>query len=331
MTVESTPNTQHATNVTDTSLSDIDAKTLFLVGAFRSGTTMLRLMLKHHPEIIGGEEFEYAFKFMDGNAFPDIASAKKQLAHDRMFQDSGLTIDSSPDYPSLVRSFMEQRRAGRNDKIILSVVHGRIDAITALWPHARFIHLVRDPRDVARSCVSMGWAGNVYYGANYWLDAEKRWEQLVDQFKPDQWMELRYEDLLENVEASLQQICEFVGVAFDERMFDYIDNSTYGAPDKSLAWQWKRKLTPKEIDWVEVRCGDMMEQRGYQRVGTSKPLSMLTCLRLYIHNRIKRIQFNIKRYGLKLYCCHHIAKRIDSRWSQSIHNRILDIQRKHLK
>ena len=47
----------------------------------------------------------------------------------------------------------------------------------------RYIHLLRDPRDVALSTILMGLAGNTYLGVDLWVETEKSWDQLASKLQ----------------------------------------------------------------------------------------------------------------------------------------------------
>src|SRR5262245_48875713 len=69
---------------------------VFLVGSERSGTTLTRLMLDHHPQIAFFFEFEYAVDWMpDSGGWPDLDAYFNSLEMDRTFQMAELTIDRS--------------------------------------------------------------------------------------------------------------------------------------------------------------------------------------------------------------------------------------------
>jgi hypothetical protein len=120
---------------------------------------------------------------------------------------------------------------------------------------------LRDPRDVARSAIGMGWAGNVFHGLGSWIDTEDGWSVAIARNRP-LVHEVRYEDLVAHPEATLTDLCAFLGLAFDPAMLAYDTQSTYGKPDARLTYQWKRKLTPRQVRQVEARLGPRLAAGG---------------------------------------------------------------------
>ncbi len=275
----------------------------FLVGSERSGTTLLRLMLSHHPDIECTPEFEFLVEPLadEGEGWPSLEGYYDWLSTNRIFLPHELEIDRSLDYPDLAKSFVAQF-CGRSAKKIWGVTcHKHFDRLLRIWPRARFVHLVRDGRDVARSCIGMGWVGNVWYGAERWLAAERTWDRLCDVVEPERRLEVRYEDLVEAPEATLGKIAEFVGTGYDPDMLAYAESSTYGLPDSSLIYQWKRKLSPKELGWLEFRMGELLRRRGYEPSGV-EPLDPgpVGRLAVYADHRARFYRFRRKKYGTGL-------------------------------
>lgn len=83
---------------------------IFLVGAERSGTTLLRLMLKHHPQIAWCPESKYMVDLRsENNEFPDLSDYYRFLEDDFIFQhEFNFHIDRSLTYPELLHSFPYQ-------------------------------------------------------------------------------------------------------------------------------------------------------------------------------------------------------------------------------
>ena len=221
---------------------------VFLIGSERSGTTLLRLMLDHHPDIAFNLESEFLVsEISDGGIFPDVASYRRKLREDRVFQHSSFDIPDDLDYHALVNDFLRQKLERDRKRIVGATVHFGFSRLRYLWPRAKYIYLLRDGRDVACSVVDMGWAGNVFVGARWWIDAEREWAEFQKSLARDIWIEVRYEDLVANSEAQLRRICQFIGVSFSDRMFDYTEVSNYALPDPAQSSKWRRRMSPVEM------------------------------------------------------------------------------------
>jgi hypothetical protein len=307
---------------------------IFLVGAERSGSTLLRLMLDGHPRIAWLNEFEYAVDLMkDDGACPRVEVYTRWLATHRIFQASGLRIDNSRSYADNVRSFPEQHRARRNRPVVGATVHRHFDRLLHLWPEAGFIHIIRDPRDVARSCIGMGWAGNVHHGVERWLAAEHLWDRLTERVTPARRLDVKYEELVRAPEQTLRDACAFIGVAYDPAMVEIDARSTYERPNARFANQWASRLSPMEIRLVEARTLYLLIARGYEPSGLPiLRVGPLRQFRLGVQNRASRLMFRIRRFGFRLWAVDLIARRLRLRSLQArTQQRINAITTSHLQ
>ncbi|MEO1235809.1 MAG: sulfotransferase [Planctomycetota bacterium] len=316
------------------SAADPLSSPVFIVGPLRSGTTLLRLLIDHHPDANVFGEFEGAVSQAVGDDWPDLADYHDFARRDRMMRLNGFAVDESLGYPDLVRSFLAQahERGGRKP-VLGGTIHSRMDLLPKLWPHAKFIHTLRDPRDVARSCIGMGWSGNVYGGAKYWIKPEQHWDKLCAQVAPEQTLDVKYEDLVRDPEAQLTRCCDFLGLAYTDQMLALDRDTTYSRPDPRLAEQWRTKQTPDERRHVEAQCADLMRARGYAfSDGEPAPLTPAELRRLQREDRLNRYRFNLKRWGLPLYLQHVIAKRTGPAfWKHAVQRRIDAIQNDRMR
>ena len=286
---------------------------IFLVGAERSGTTLLRLMLDHHPDICWCNEFEYAVdRVAADGTFPKLEDYREWLETHRIFQDcTSFKIDPDLSYPQLVDSFLRQLRTAQDKPIIGATVHRHYDRLLHIWPDAKFIKILRDGRDVARSCIGMNWAGNVWTGASRWIEAEQLWLNLTQTLPAERYMELRYEDLIANPQEILGRICEFMGTTYNPAMLTYPENTTYSAPDPKRTSQWRQKLSEREIQLLESRIGNMLVDRGYALSGLPiLELSPQEIRQLRRQCYWKRSLGRIKRRGLPLSVMDYVARRV---------------------
>ena len=314
-------------------MSSID-EPIFLVGAERSGTTVLRLMLRAHSQISWCNEFEYVVDLMnDEQQWPDLDTYYNWLKTHRIFRASNFKIDISLDYPQLVNSFLRQKKEKEKKPIVGATVHRHFDNLLRIWPKAKFIHIVRDGRDVARSCIGMGWAGNVWTGIERWIEVEHLWAEMKDSLSESQKIEITYESLIGDAENTLEQLCNFIGVSFEPAMLEYYKNTSYDLPNPKLLYQWKTKLSNREIQLIESRIAQMLVERNYElsNLPAMKP-GWLSRSTLRTQCWWKRLQFRVNQQGLSLFAADYVARKLNiNSWKQNTKLKINAIVQSQLK
>jgi hypothetical protein len=307
----------------------------FLVGAERSGTTLLRLMLSHHPQIAWANEFEYSVDKLPENGWPDLDEYLAFLSNVRQFTSQNYEVDRSLSYPELVDSFLEQFRQKRGGKpIVGATVHRHFDRLLRIWPDARFIHILRDGRDVARSRMELGWAGNMWTGVEAWMEVEKTWESLREKLSPDRRTEIRYEHLIADARGELARLCEFLGVNFDEAVFDYTKTTHFKPPDLKRVSSWRTKLRPEEVRLAEAYIGSMLAERGYE-LSDLPPLEITPAMERQLRrdDYWSRVRHRMKELGPLLFFEGWFARRLGGRrWRARVERQLAVIRhRQNLK
>lgn len=306
----------------------------FVVGAQRSGTTLLRLMLMHHPAICRCFELEYVAPAIAGRSdFPDGESYRRFLAPRFDYRTSGLTAEPGLDFAETARGFLRQVQAADGRPVVGATVHHHFDELPRVWPDARYVHLLRDPRDVARSCVEMGWGGNAWAGAEVWLDARTAWRRLCERVPADRRMEVRYEDLVARPEAELARITDFLGLPYDPAMLEIDKDTTYSRPDARLAKSWRTQAPEKDVRQVEARVGPALAEAGYAPSGLP-PLHVgaLRRLALRMDARVGRMRFAQRRHGFGLWMATVLTRRLPvPAWQNLAQRRVDEITLRHLK
>lgn len=278
----------------------VDPNFVIVYGALRSGTTLLRLMLNNHPGLNCPGEADYLFDYMARGTDGQWALDREGLKRDRIFQAAKITCSDTLGPKETIDDLMAQLQAqgGDGTRLIL-MTHRALDVALDMYGAVPIVHMLRDPRDVARSSIGMGWAGDVYHGAFHWIDTENGWLAVAPNLEQGQHIDLRYEDLIRDTEPELDRVARFMGVSFDPAMTTYDEDSTYSAPDISLIEQWRRKLTPHQIGLVEGRVGPLLTQTGYQPSGHPIPnLGGLGMAKLKWGNKKAVWQERIRRFGL---------------------------------
>lgn len=93
--------------------------------------------------------------------------------------------------------------------------------INRIFPRARYIHMLRDGRDVTASLVSRFGDDHLFESVLRWKTSLKRVKQLQKIVAPGQFIEVRYETLVREPEFTLNQISKFIGIDFSTAMLDY--------------------------------------------------------------------------------------------------------------
>ncbi len=194
---------------------------IFLVGFPRSGTTLLENVLAAHPEVVSLEE-------KDCLAATSAAYMTSDSGLERLAQiGSGEALRQRESYWAMVRKFgIEPRGRVFIDKMPLSSV--QLPLIAKLFPNARVLLARRDPRDVVLSCFRrrFGMNPSMYQlltleGATAYYDAVMRLLELYREILPLPEHVVRYENLVEDFEATARGACDFLGLEWDQGLMDF--------------------------------------------------------------------------------------------------------------
>lgn len=303
----------------------------FVVGAERSGSTLLRLMLDQHSKLSFSHQMEFLVDYTPpGQPHPEVLDLIGKLAGDAVFRRSKLEVGAYPfrNARELIESLLYQR--GEGCVAIGGTVHRHFARMLDHWPHARFIHLVRDPRAVAPSAVRMGWDGTPYAAAERWVESEQEWDALRDRLDDDAWTEVRFEDLATRSEEALTGLCEFMGVEYEPALLEFHQHSTYSKVDGKIADAWRKNPTQWARD-VEMRAGDMMLKRGYMPEVQDVPeVGSLEIAALTMRERVMRTKLRQERMGVELWAKSLVARRL-RRWVEKVHTEQADAESAFIK
>lgn len=258
---------------------------------------MLRLMLGGHPGLYNDTEHAFLFDHYDHEAGAPGKLDVQALKRDRIFQDSLGRLREGITAEETILNMIEDLAPPPPQRLVI-VIHRGLEAALRLLPESRVIHLVRDPRDVSLSTVKMGWAGTSYHGIKHWLRAEREWLVLADSITAELQHEVRYEDLVDNPEAVLTDIASFLGLPFDVGLLAYSESSTYSAPDRRLAAQWRTRMTLREARLIDGRLNGLHLRFGYAPADyTTAYPSTLERHWLEVMNFLGRWRYRIRTFG----------------------------------
>ncbi|HSI47154.1 MAG TPA: sulfotransferase [Ideonella sp.] len=241
----------------------------FILGCVRSGTTLLRNLLRQHPHLACPEEthfFRWAEPF-GGSAFGRMQRNNEVLQRHRQIdgiseEEFEQILEHAHSRADLCERYM-QIYVARNkpaasrwfDKTPQNVYGAAL--IASSMPSVRFVHIVRNPVNVVAS-LRIGAVIKVkrLMGAcNYWTEAIEI-ISLLRQACPERLLELRYEDLTTQPEAALKRVLDFVGEPFDPAWFA-------GTALKLSSHQDSDVLNDAELLRVRNRCSAGMRHYGY--------------------------------------------------------------------
>jgi len=285
---------------------------IFIVGCPRSGTTLLALMLNKSSSLNvtleSGFLPELERKSQD---YGDFASAKERWYFIRDLQNFDATSSTKAfdifkiseheaeeairnvapvDYAGAADAIFKadavkmgaERWANKTPKYVL-----KIDKLAEMFPQGQFIHLVRDPRDVAASIVRAGWASTFREATQIWIEHLKAGREARRNLSDHRYFEVRYEDLVLNPIEEVKEVRKWAKLKLGKESLGFYEKSEKKVQnehddlfplinkpiDRSRAYAWHRELSDTNISDVEKISKKEMKEIGYSLTKKRLPLS----------------------------------------------------------
>lgn len=277
---------------------------VFLVGCHRSGTTLLKRIVNNHPQIaIAPETHWILLPFEQRQGLTDEGRVTRELiprllAHPKFAKmklgqeklEKLLAPDESVSYAHFVSGIFDLYGQRRKKPLVGDKTARYVRDISLLhflWPKARFIHLIRDGRDV---CLSMlNWdrvhslAGRfatwnqdpIATAALWWKWHVQSGREAGGALGAKLYYELRYESLITRPEDACAVLCEFLAVPYDDVMLRFHEGRTRDEPglNANRAWlpitpglrDWRTQMPAEDIERFEAAAGDLLDELGYAR------------------------------------------------------------------
>jgi hypothetical protein len=271
---------------------------LFVVGCARSGTTLLRRMVGAHSQIAFPRETHWIPKLYeervgvndDGSVTPRLLS---ELLHNprfvRMGIDGGavqrlLQAANSISYSDFVSGIFDLYGDSQGKPLVGDKTPGYVRSIHTLhmlWPEAKFVHLIRDGRDVALSLLEWERAPrNVGHFATWQEDrlvtAALWWEWQVRlgreagaRLGPDLYHEIRYEELVRSPEDTCLSLCRFLEVEYEGAMARGSADrgaSLSSLPPRAGIRSWRTQMSGPDLERFDATAGPLLDELGYERI-----------------------------------------------------------------
>ena len=304
-------------------------RTIFVVGNSRSGTTMMGRVLGGHPDVFTFNELHFFEQLWNPTPEPepiDRATASNLVAQLITIQRDGyynqkdvsvyryeadqiLRLIPNPITPPAVYQAFIDHETNWNHKSIACDQTPRnlyyIKELLELFPEARFVVMVRDPRDVLLSQKNRYKRRRLGAKGTPWTNALRTWAgyhpitisllwrsgvAAGDRFSDDPRVcVVRFEDLLNNPMPQLKRICEATGLMFNTSMLNVPrvgsshrhDRPTQLGLDPSAAGRWRNGgLTRTEIALCQNLTHEHMAHHGYAIQPVNAPAATLLWRRI---------------------------------------------------
>ena len=256
---------------------------IFIVGFPRSGTTWVYDILKAHPHTAGVLE-SWLFT-------PNAGLAALFMEHHWPARQTGLgQLISEDELASEVRQFAQNifRRVLKPvHQILVEKSPSHLSAmpiIRRVFPQARFIHIIRDGRDVSVSVLNAArsWAPQwkkSSFGSSL-LACARSWERVLREGRlfgcslGEDYLEIRYEELERNSYEAIQTLYRFCGLAFDDSLLKEsirkTDFKLNHRPDSKgfhrlgRSGDWKENFNPLDSILFDIAAGALLKELGYK-------------------------------------------------------------------
>ena len=273
-----------------------DNTPFFVLGAARSGTTMLRLMLNRHSRL--AIPFESHF----------LRQILAELTMDRPLESS--EVDRMADLvvyeknfkswhldASNVRQELIRRAPARLAELVDALFRMEIAGsgkprwgdktpnyyhcwrpLMRLFPSSRLVHIIRDGRDVNLSLEKVGWHGPTAADrARYWQERVEMAKEAARELGPERNLIIRYEELVLSTQVTLEAVCDFLGEEFEPGMLNFftdaemhicdIDGDVHEkvrrAPGPEDVGRWRREMPVERQKEFEAIAGSSLRAMSY--------------------------------------------------------------------
>lgn len=242
-------------------------KFTYILGNPRSGTSLFRLMLGAHPDVVAPPECGFiqwnhrSFYRANFEQESQLKAFTEAVLSSKKMETWGLTKEDlivafrnihSPNYQNLCEAVFTAYATSRGRQNIPEVAVDKnnyylecLEEINSAMPHATYLHIVRDVRDVAVSYLEIERKKHEgKYAPKLATTAEeiaKSWstnnERTAAFLADKKHLVVRYEDLLVRPEIELARVASFLGISYDERMTRYYEFND--EPQETLGWKQK--------------------------------------------------------------------------------------------
>ena len=270
---------------------------VFIVGCPRSGTTLLQRIVNAHPQIAITPETHWIPRLFEkrkgltpeGMVTPELISL---LLEQPRFTRLGIGREEllamiaggrPVSYSSLVTGLFDSYGKAQGKALVGDKTPGyvrRMNTLHALWPLARFIHLIRDGRDVYLSMrhrplhhpkagVFDAWAEEPVLTAALWWELNVRGGRKAgNSLGPGLYYEMRYESLVAHPREECEALSAFLGLPYDDAVLRFNETQVKKKARRPITPRlrdWRAQMAAGDVERFEAAAGGLLDELGYAR------------------------------------------------------------------
>jgi hypothetical protein len=261
---------------------------------------MLRLMLDAHPELAIPGETHFLMTLwarrsryrtdgrLDAEALVRDAMQSHQFRYWNIAEESVLrrvrALDGRPTFAAAIEALYmgyadehgKRRWGDKTPQYVRS-----IPQLSEIFEGSRFVHMIRDGRDVALSYLSLPWGPpTLLRAARVWSGDVGAGRSAGAELGPARYHEVRYEELVDAPEPTVRRICSFLALRFDPAMLDYHraagerlgarpdrsrDHASTALPPTPGMRDWRSQMPANQVRSFEAVAGPTLSELGYER------------------------------------------------------------------
>jgi hypothetical protein len=280
---------------------------VFIVGCARSGTTLLERMVDAHPDIAITHQWHGIHRpfekrkgmSAEGLVRPKLISHLEKLP---WFTRMGLSQErlvklmgngQRVHYSDFVTGIFDLYGKAQGKPLVGDKTPNyirKMRTLHAIWPNARFVHLIRDGRDVCLSVANWPdgasqpdkpgsfatWSEDPVSTTAFWWELNVRLgREAGGRLGPELYYEVPYEPLVSRPSEQCAALCGFLDLPYDDAMTQYHEDRTKADPEVDVghprlavtagARDWRSQMPAEDAERFEAAAGGLLAELGYPR------------------------------------------------------------------
>lgn len=266
-----------------------DLAPVFMIGHGSSGTSILATLLREEYGIAFGTESQFIIdyyrrlhRYGDLEDEQNLRHLVSHVLSERFFRRSA-KFGFQTDVQSILNRIEERSYRGVLEAVFKEFArqlgmtrwgdktpayNRDLEIIDSLFPGARYIHMIRDGRDVAVSVFRRYWGHkNVYMAATDWRDEIDKIDRFVETLPPDRSLEVRYEDLLCKPIETIRRLATFLDLSDPGgSVLAEIERSVPARLNRTNFDKWRREWSAsRRLAYEQIACRQL-RRHGYETV-----------------------------------------------------------------